>query len=422
MNHLSIEGLSKRYGEKLLFEHLDISINEGEKVALIAKNGSGKSTIFKILTGEEDYSEGHFRFAPNLKYRFLNQNPAFNKDHTVLQAVLNADNDMANSILKYEKALQSNNQKAIEKAFTLMDATQAWDYDVKVKQTLEELGIVNLDQKISSLSGGEQKRVALARIWIENPDMLLLDEPTNHLDLSLIEWLENQLIQSKQTLLMITHDRYFLENICDRIIEIDGGKVFNYPGNYSKYLESRAIRREIESATIEKARTTFKSELEWIRRMPKARGTKNKARIQSFHEVKNIAKQRIGEESITLNIEPQRIGNKLIELHYINFSFDDKIIVKDFFYKFKRYEKVGIIGPNGSGKSTLINLFTGQLKPDSGKVVIGETVKFGHYAQDNEALDESKRIIEVVRDIADYIPMKGGKKIYRRSTIGDLSL
>ncbi len=411
MNHLTIQNLTKRYGEKLLFEGLDISINEGEKVALIAKNGKGKSTIFKILKGIEDYDGGSYRFAPDLKVAFLNQSPKFDANKSILETVLFADNEMVKAILYYEKALAEGNPKKIDKGITKMDATDAWNYELKVKKVLDEIGIKDLNQRISSLSGGEQKRVALARIFIEEPEMLLLDEPTNHLDLELIEWLENALIQMKATLLMVTHDRYFLENICDKIIEIDDQRPFIYPGNYTKYLELKATRQEIEARTIGKAKSLMKTELEWMRRMPKARGTKSKARIESFYEIKKVANKKYEDGDLNLLIEPSRLGGKIIDIHHVHKSFGDRKLIEDFSYKFKRYEKVGIIGPNGSGKSTLLNIMTGKLKPDEGKVVIGDTVVFGYYHQDGMNFKEDALVIEVARDVADFIPMKGGKKL-----------
>ncbi|MEZ5003920.1 MAG: ABC-F family ATP-binding cassette domain-containing protein [Chitinophagales bacterium] len=411
MNHLTIQNLSKRYGEKLLFEGLDISINEGEKVALIAKNGKGKSTIFRILNGTEDYDAGSFRFAPGLRVSFLEQRPHFEEDKTILETVLFADNDMVKAILYYEKALAAGDPKLIDKGLSRMDANDAWNYELKVKKILDEVGIKDIHQKVGSLSGGEQKRVALARIFIEEPEMLLLDEPTNHLDLELIEWLENMLIQMKATLLMVTHDRYFLENICDKIIEIDDQRTFIYPGNYSQYLELKATRQEIEARTIGKAKSLMKTELEWIRRMPKARGTKNKARIESFYEIKAIASKNVGEDEFKLLIEPKRLGGKIIDLHHIHKSYGNRKLIDDFSYKFKRFEKVGIIGPNGSGKSTLLNIMTGQLKPDAGKVNIGETVHFGYYHQSGMNFGDDQLVIDVVRDIAEYIPLKGGKKL-----------
>ena len=411
MNHLTIQSLTKRYGEKLLFENLDISINEGEKVALIARNGKGKSTIFKIIKGIEDYDAGSYRFAPGLKVSFLDQSPDFDPNKSVLEAVLYADNPMVKAILYYEKALTEGDPNKIDKGLTQMDTTDAWNYELKVKKILSEIGIKDFNQRIDSLSGGEQKRVALARIWIEEPEMILLDEPTNHLDLELIEWLENALIKSKQTLLMVTHDRYFLENICNKIIELDDEKMFVYPGNYSQYLELKSTRKQIEARTVDKAKSLMKTELEWIRRMPKARGTKNKARIQSFHELKKVASKNTGEDSMSLLIEPERLGGKIIDIHHIHKSYGGRKLINDFSYKFKRFERIGIIGLNGSGKSTLLNMLTGKLKPDDGKVIIGDTVKFGYYHQSGMNFDESKLVIDIARDVADYIPMKGGRKL-----------
>jgi ATP-binding cassette subfamily F protein uup len=411
VNHLTIDKLTKRYGEKLLFEDLDISINKGEKVALIARNGKGKSTIFRILQGEEDYDGGSFRFAPGLKVGYLDQRPYFEPEKTVLQSVLFADNDTVRAILDYEACVAEGNAEKIDRAITRMDALEAWDYERNVKRILHEIGVDDLHQRIGSMSGGEQKRVALARIWIQEPEMILLDEPTNHLDLEIIEWLEKELVESRQTLLMVTHDRYFLENVCDKIIELDDERAFVYPGNYSRYLELRTTRKTIEARTVEKAKSIMKTELEWIRRMPKARGTKNKARIQSFHEIKQTAGQKVEDDDMKLYIQPERLGSKIIELHHIHHQYGGRELIADFTYKFKRFERVGIIGLNGSGKSTLLNIMTGRLKPTQGKVVIGDTVHFGYYHQSGIRLNENKKVIDVVRDIAEFLPMKGGKKL-----------
>jgi len=411
VNHLTIDSLTKRYGEKLLFENLDISINEGEKVALIARNGKGKSTIFKILKGIEDYDAGTYRFAKGLKVGFLDQSPVFDPMNTVLEAVLYADNPMVHAIIRYETCLKEGDPQKIDKAITQMDATGAWDYERNVTKVLESIGINDMNQRVGSLSGGEQKRVALARIWIEEPEMLILDEPTNHLDLELIEWLEKELIRSKQTLLMVTHDRYFLENVCDKIIELEDNGVFVYPGNYSKYLELKSTRKSIEARTVDKAKSLMRTELEWMRRMPKARGTKSKARIQSFYEIKSIASQKVGDDEMTLHIQPERLGSKIIEAHHVHHSYKDRELIRDFTYKFVRYERVGIIGANGSGKSTLLNILTGNLKPSAGKVVIGDTVNFGYYHQSGMQLNDGKIVIDVVRDVGEYLPMKGGKKL-----------
>jgi ATP-binding cassette subfamily F protein uup len=411
MNHLTIQNLTKRYGEKLLFENLDISINEGEKVALIAKNGRGKSTIFRIILGQEDFDSGSFRFAPGLKVSFLNQRPDFDPNATVLETVLYADNPMVKAILYYEKALIAGDPDKIDKGLTKMDTTDAWNYEIKVKRMLEDIGIRDLNQKIGSLSGGEQKRVALARIFIEEPEMLLLDEPTNHLDIDVIEWLENALIQTKATLLMVTHDRYFLENVCNKIIELDDEKMFVYPGNYSEYLESKFTRKQIEARTVGKAKSLMRTELEWMRKQPKARGTKAKSRIESFYEIKSIASKNVDDDELNLMIEPKRLGSKIIEIHHIHKSYGDRKLIADFTYKFKRNERIGIIGPNGSGKSTLLNMMTGNLEPDQGKVTIGETVHFGYYHQAGMNINEQLLVIEAVREIAEFIPLKGGKKL-----------
>lgn len=412
MQYLNVKNVAKRYGEKLLFEDVSFIINEGEKVALVAANGTGKSSLIRAMANIEPADAGEIKFANNVNVAFLMQEPDIDTNISILENVLFAQNDTTKAILAYEKALlYPNDTIALNKAMSMMDASQAWDYETRVKQILFKLNILDIHTNTKHLSGGEKKRVALAKLLVNNPDFLILDEPTNHLDLEMIEWLEEWLIQSKITLLLITHDRYFLENVCDRIIELENGLIYSYSGNYSEYLEKKEARITNEQANISKAKNLMRTELEWMRRMPKARGTKSKARIDSFYELKSIANKKIENKEVELEINPERLGSKILELHNVGKSFGEKTLFKNLNYKFKRFDKLGIIGKNGSGKSTLIKTILDKTEPDSGKIVVGETVKFGIYSQEGMNLKEGMRVIEVVREYGEYIPLKGGGKI-----------
>lgn len=412
MQYLNVKNVAKRYGEKLLFEDVSFIINEGEKVALVAANGTGKSSLIRAMANIEPADAGEIAFAKNINVAFLMQEPDIDTTISILENVLYAQNDTTKAILAYEKALQQPNDTIkLNQAIAKMDASQAWDYETRVKQILFKLNIPDIHASAKNLSGGEKKRVALAKLLVNNPDFLILDEPTNHLDLEMIEWLEEWLIQSKITLLLITHDRYFLENICDRIIELENGLIYSYSGNYSEYLEKKEARVANEQANVSKAKNLMRTEIEWMRRMPKARGTKSKARIESFYELKNQANKKIENKEVELEINPERLGSKILELHNISKNYGDKILFKNLNYKFKRFDKLGIIGKNGSGKSTLIKTILGRTQADTGKVVIGETVKFGVYSQEGMVLKEGMRVIEVVREFGEYIPLKGGGKI-----------
>jgi ABC transport system ATP-binding/permease protein len=412
MQFLTVTNLSKRYGEKLLFENISFIINQGEKVALVAANGTGKSSLIRALAGIEPADTGTIDFAKNTRIDFLMQEPELNDNLTILENVLFADNPATQAILEYEKCLENpGNQSALQNAVSKMDASGAWDYETRVKQILDRLKVGEMSKKTGLLSGGEKKRVALAKILVNDPDFLILDEPTNHLDLDMIEWLEQFLSQSKITLFMITHDRYFLENVCNKIIELENGILYNYTGNYSQYIEKKQARHENEAANIDKARNLMRTELEWMRRMPKARGTKSKARIESFYELKKQAAAQFQQKEVELEVNPERLGSKIVELHNISKSFGEKVLFRKFDYKFQRFDKVGIIGPNGSGKSTFLKVLTGELQPDAGKVVIGETVKFGVYTQSGMQLKEGMKVIDVVREKGEFIPLKGGGKI-----------
>lgn len=414
MNYLTLENVTKTYGEKTLFNNITLHIDKGQKIALVAKNGTGKSTLLRVLSGLEG-SEGEgseIIIRKDIRTGILNQEPDLNPNHTILEAVFASDSPQMQAIRAYEYALlRPENTENLEKAMQQMDVFKAWDIESRVKEVLSKLKITELGQTIRTLSGGQRKRIALAQLLIEEPDFLILDEPTNHLDLDMIEWLEEYLQQPRLTLFMVTHDRYFLDRVCDSIIELDGGQLFRYKGNYSEYLEKKAIRNEIDAVTLDKNKKLFEKELEWIRRQPQARGTKAKSRIDAFYDLKEATSKKLDTDKVQLDIKMEWLGSKIVELHNVGKSYGDKKILENFNYKFRRKERVGVVGPNGSGKSTLIRLLTGEENPDVGKVVIGDTIVFGNYQQDGIILKEDKRVIEVIQDIAEYIPLEKGLKI-----------
>ncbi len=410
MNYLTIENVSKSFGENILFENLSFHIEQGQKVAFVARNGTGKSTLLKIIIGEEAPEGEHpkLQLYKGLKLGYLDQSPKLDGNLSVIETILDTDNPALNAVRNYELCmLQPDQPEALQAALEKMDELKAWDYDAQIKQILSKLNIANLEQQISTLSGGQQKRVALARILIDEPDFLIMDEPTNHLDLEMIEWLEKYLDKSKLTLLMVTHDRYFLERVCNTIIELDEGKLYRYRGNYSHFLIKKQERREHQVREVTRARSLMRGELDWMRKQPKARGTKGKARIDAFYNLESKANKNIKDERLQMEIKTTRMGSKILELHNVSKGYDDLKLIEKFDYKFKKSDKVGIVGKNGAGKSTLLNLFLQLEKPDGGKVVKGETVQFGYYSQDGIQLNEQKRIIDVVRDIAEYIPLEG---------------
>ena len=413
MQFLKLNQVNKSYGEKTLFKDLNLTISKGQKIALIARNGSGKSTLLRIIAGEEagEGENASIELATNVKISFLKQEPDFHPDDTVLDAIYDSENPKIQLLKNYEKASLVNDQDEIQKIMLAIDDLKAWDFDARIKETLGKLNIKNLQQPVQQLSGGQRKRVALAKLMIEEPEFIIMDEPTNHLDLDMIEWLEEYLSADKVTLLMVTHDRYFLERICTEIIEIDNGKVHTYRGNYSDFLEKKAARIENEAANFGKLKKLFKKELAWVRRQPSARGTKAKSRVDKFHEIKSEVKSHNTDEEMQLHVQTNRLGGKILEAHAIGKSFDDIKIVHEFSYKFRKGERLGIVGPNGSGKSTFINMLTKQLKPDSGKIVVGDTVTFGYYHQEGLNLNTDKRVIDVIRDVAEYIPLDKGKKL-----------
>ncbi len=403
VSYLQVEGLSKAFGVDVLFEDITFGIAEGEKIGLIAKNGTGKSTLLDILAGIASPDSGTVIYRNNLRVGYLPQLPDLGPVHTVLDACLHGDDPRSAAIHAYEEALRTGDSDAMTAAIQAMDASVAWDYEERFKQILTQLKITDYNQPVKELSGGQVKRVALARLLIDEPQMLILDEPTNHLDIDMIEWLENYLQRSRVTLLMVTHDRYFLDNICNRILEMDQHSIFSYNGNYNYYLEKRAERIEAQNAQVERARNLLRTELDWMRRQPQARAHKAQYRIDAFYDLQERAQQRRDDGEVELNVKSAYIGKKIFTAHHVNKRFGDKVILDDFNYTFARYEKLGIVGDNGVGKTTFIKLLLDIVKPDSGYFEIGDTVKFAHYSQEGIKFDEGKRVIDAVRDIAEYI-------------------
>ena len=413
MNYLLLENVSKSYGDKILFDKINLSINKGDKIGLIAKNGSGKSTLLRVISGEESPEGENAKILVNkdITIAILKQDPYFDNESTLIDAIFDTDDPKIKAIKRYEEALVKNDNVELEKSIAELEDLKAWNIENEIKEILFKLKIPELDKKISQISGGQKKRLALAKIIIQNPEFVILDEPTNHLDVDMIEWLEEYLGKKNLTLFMVTHDRYFLENTCNRIVELDRAELYVYSGNYSEYLKKKAERTHNEATTIDKLKKLYKKELEWLRRQPKARGTKSKSRIDRAHQIKEKASKAIYNDAISIDIETKRLGGKILELYNIEKSYGDLKILEDFSYKFKRFEKLGIVGDNGVGKSTFINIITGLLKPDKGRVVIGETVQFGYFAQQGLNLDQDKTVIDLIRDIAEYLPMSNGKKL-----------
>lgn len=418
MTYLSVERLGKSYGLKTLFKDLTFGISKGHKTALVAPNGTGKSTLMRVLTGKETADSGEVMVRNSVSIGILEQEPQLDNKMTIREFITGGHSETVSIIQRYEKAAQEqgenfneSTQSEFEKALAAMDAANAWDYEQQMKQILGKLDIHNLDQSIKSLSGGERKRVALAFVLLENPDLLLLDEPTNHLDVEMIEWLENYLMKSNTTLLMVTHDRYFLDRVCNHIIEIDNGNLYHHKGNYGYYLQKKAERQEIEQVEIGKAGQLLKKELEWMRRAPKARTTKSKSRISAFYETEEKARQKQTGPELRLEVNMSRMGGKILELSKINKRFDENIILDNFNYSFQRGERIGIIGRNGVGKSTFLNIITGELSPDSGFIDKGTTIVFGHYQQKGIQLKQDLRVIEVLKEVAEVINLKDGSRI-----------
>lgn len=418
LNYLSVESVSKSYGSKVLFDKISFGLNQGQRMALIAKNGAGKSTLLKIITGKEISDGGTVTFRKDITVTYLDQNPALDENSTVIEAIYKTDNPKLNAVRNYETALlafeEEYNDKTsdqLELCSAEVDKLGAWDIEAKVHEILQRLKIAFLDKQIGTLSGGQKKRVALAKVLIDEPHLLILDEPTNHLDVEMIEWLENYLVSKDLTLLLVTHDRYFLDSVCTEIVEIDAGKLFHYRGNFQYFVEKKAERETMENSEIDKAKNLYKRELEWVRKMPRARGTKAKYRVDSFYEVKDKAFSKQTEEKLVLGVKMSRIGGKILEFNKIKKAFNETKIVNDFSYIFKKGEKIGVIGKNGVGKSTFLNMIMGLETPDAGHISSGETIVFGYYSQEGLKLNEDKRVIDVVKDIAEFIPLADGSKL-----------
>lgn len=412
MNYLTVENISKSYGERTLFQELSFGINKDQKIAFVAKNGSGKTSILNIVAGEDDPDEGQVVKRKSITIGYLSQKDNLNPELTIEESIFATENKVLSIIHEYEKALKNPDESDVyQKAFELMERHNAWDFETQYKQILSKLKLEDLDKKVQHLSGGQRKRLSLAICLINKPDLLILDEPTNHLDLEMIEWLEDYFAKEKITLFMVTHDRYFLERVCNEIIELDNGRLYKYKGNYSYYLQNKEERLALEATNFSKAKSLFKKELEWMRRQPKARTTKSKSRIDDFFEIKKRAHQRRKDHVVLLEINMERLGSKVLELHKLQKSFGEKKILDGFDYVFKRGERIGIIGKNGTGKTSFLNIITRQNPVDGGKVVIGETVKFGYYTQSGIRIKEGQKVIEVVKEFGEYIPLTKGRKI-----------
>ena len=413
MHYVSAEGLSKSYGIKPLFHCISFNIEEGDKIALVARNGTGKTTLLRILAGKENPDEGKLWINKDVDVVLFEQEPVFDEGKTISENIFFHDHPVMNAIREYEAISESGDPALLSAAIIKMDELGAWDFDAKVKQVLGKLNIHQLNQPVNTLSGGQRKRVALAKTLIDigfehKHVLLIMDEPTNHLDIEMVEWLEHFLDKENVTLLLVTHDRYFLDSVCTEIWELDGSTMQVYKGDYENYLEKKAARMENDQASIDKARNTYRKELEWMRRQPKARTTKSKSRQDNFYEIEKKAKQRIEDEQMQLQVKMNRLGGKVIELKKLYKSYDDKPILKGFDYTFKKGERVGVIGKNGVGKSTFINIIQGIEQPDSGKVNIGDTVVFGNYSQQGLVVKEDMRVIEFVKNIAENFPLASG--------------
>ena len=412
MNYLSIENIAKSYGERVLFENISFGINKDQKIAFVAKNGTGKTSLLNIIAGLDTPDSGQIISRKGIHIAYLAQDNKLNPELSIEETIFSTENKILPIIKNYENALKNpDDTEAYQKAFEQMEQNNAWDFETQYKQILSKLKLSDLSQKVSSLSGGQKKRLALAIILINKPDLLILDEPTNHLDLEMIEWLEAFFAKEKITLFMVTHDRYFLERVCNEIIELDNGKLYKYKGNYSYYLQNKEERLALEATNLSKAKSLFKKELDWMRRQPKARTTKSKSRIDDFFEIKKKAHQRRKEHEVQLEINMERLGSKIVELHKLKKNFGEKVILDGFDYVFKKGERIGIIGKNGTGKSSFLNLLTQTMPLDGGKVIVGETVKFGYYTQKGITIKEGQKVIEVIKEFGEYIPLTKGRKI-----------
>ena len=411
VSYLQAQNLTRSVGDKTLFRNLSFSIGEGQKVGLIAKNGTGKSTLLNILGGKDQADEGQVIFRNDLRVGYLEQTPDYPLDLTVIEACFWHGNETTNLIREYETCMASSSQEGLQDILDRMEQQKAWDYENRAKTILSQLFISEFDKPLSQLSGGQLKRVALANTLIMEPDLLILDEPTNHLDLQMIEWLENYLSRSNVTLLMVTHDRYFLDRVCSVILELDEESIYTYHGNYAYYLEKRAQRLEVARAEVARATNLYRTELDWMRRMPQARGHKARYREEAFYELEKQAHRRLEEQQVKLEMKSAYIGSKIFEAEYVSKAYGDHILLKNFYYNFSRYEKLGIVGNNGTGKSTFVKMLLGLVKPDSGRFVVGETVRFGYYSQEGMQFDEQMKVIDAVRRTAEYVDLGGGQKL-----------
>lgn len=418
MTYLTVENLSKNFGTKVLFENITFGISRGDKTALIAPNGTGKSTLLKIIAGREVQDAGEVMLQNNVRLGYLDQEPELEPELTIREYITQGDSDIAQTVRRYEEAVDAQaadfnekTQKVYMKAVAEMDSVGGWDYEQRMEQILGKLDIHDLKRTISTLSGGEKKRVALAFTLIGNPDLLIFDEPTNHLDIEMIEWLEEYLSASNITLLMVTHDRYFLDRVCNHIIEMDAGYLYHHKGNYAYYLRKKAEREEVEQAGIRKAGQLYKKELEWMRRQPKARTTKSKSRIDAFHEIKDKAGQSRDTTDLELEVSMQRMGGQVLEMEHISKAYGDTVLLSDFSYSFNKGERIGIIGSNGVGKSTFLKIITGEVEPDAGAVKTGATIQFGHYRQQEISFEEGRRVIDIIKDVASVIVMADGSQL-----------
>ena len=411
MNYLSAENISKSFADQWLFRNISFGISRGEKVALIGTNGTGKTTFLNILTGKIPADEGVVSVRKDIRVGYLDQSPSFDEAMPVMEVIFSSENPVAQVVKRYEHAIEVDDHELLVDVMGEMDSLNAWDFEYRTKEILGRLGIHDTDKPYGTLSGGQRKRVALAKVLLEEPELLILDEPTNHLDLDTVEWLENYLNTQSTTLLVVTHDRYFLDTVCNQVLELDFGSAYTYKGNYSYFLEKKAEREEIEAAGIDKARNMMRKELEWIRRQPKARGTKAKYRVDAFEELKEKASQKKFDSQMELNVKATRLGSKIIELQSVGKRFGDRELIHNFDYTFRKGDRIGIVGKNGMGKSTLLNMITGELRPDNGQVVKGDTVQFGYYRQSDMVFNDNQRVIDVVKDVAEVVRLGTGETV-----------